>query len=1497
MRRAFASNVALLLAIGASSLFLNASPVLVPSGTWALTGDLTETRAGAAGVLLSDGVVLITGGSGPDGRSASAERYSATSGTFISTAPMSTARANHSATVLNDGRVLVVGGHDADGVAISGAELYDPVANMWAPAGTLVHARAGHTATMLPDGRVLVAGGENGDGALASMEVYSPVFEEFLLVAAPMTAARTRHAAAFASDKVLIIGGWDGAAALASVDVYDPATDSVAAGSEMLAARAEHTATTLLSGNVLVAGGMNAQGELLTAEVFDAAAGAFVATANAMSTARRNHIAILLPHNNSVLIAGGWSDGAESATAELYRAWQDGGIFVSTGSSTSPRNWSAGSALSFAASATNRSGSADGLVLVAGGNGSSAELYGFATLKTDKDDYSPGMTVRVSGSGWQPNQPVTFYLRELPAEHYARLFTIDADNSGNIAWTDLFLVEEHHLGVHFLMTAGDGVSQAHMAFTDSNPQSVSVASPTSVTVAPGATAVFGNLTVVGGGNDNPCTITLSTVSGGGSGLPVGAAAVFGTNPLNMIKLDVGTSLNVTTSSFTPPGTFTFKVLGTSGTGCQGQGPGESNLLTLIVAAPTVNTTTTASNATATFGDASVALNATVSASANGGNVLFTIKDGGTTIGTATSGTVAGGVASANFSLSSIAAKTYTIEAAYSGATGFNASNNAAPFPTLVVGKAATSTVVTCGAGPFTYNGAAQTPCLANVTGAGGLNQTLSVNYTNNTNAGSASASATFAESINYLGSGDSENFTIGKTGATVVVDGYSGNYDGAAHGATGTATGVLGEALAGLDLGASFTNVPGGTANWTFTDGTGNYNNANGTASIVINKANATISVSGYTNVYDGSAHGATGTATGVLSEALAGLNLGASFTNVPGGTAHWTFTDVTGNYNNANGTVPIVINKANATIDVNGYTGVYDGSTHGATGTATGVLSEALDGLALGASFTNVPGGTATWTFTDVTGNYNNSSGTASIVIDKANATIDIDGYEGVYDGSAHGATGTATGVLSELLAGLDLGASFTNVPGGTANWTFTDVTGNYNDALGTASIIINKANATIDVNGYTGVYDGAAHGATGTATGVLSEALDGLALGASFTNVPGGTANWTFTDVTGNYNDADGTASIVINKANATIDVDGYSGVYDGAAHGATGTATGVLNEPLAGLDLGAQFTNVPGGTANWTFANENYNDASGTASIVINKANATIHVDGYTGVYDGSAHSATGTAIGILNEPLAGLNLGAQFTNVPGGTANWTFTNQNYNDASGTAPIVINKATPIVTVSFGPSPITFDGNPHPATVTVTGVSGPLAVPGNGTTTTTYTRNAAPFAAIPTLIGNYTAAASFTSTNVNYTDAGPSAPASLVIVTACSSFNGFLSPIGGAVEKGTGGSLLDPVRSFKLNSTIPVKFAATCSGAPLVTGSHTLKATKYSNAGTPDTPIDATPTDAATTGNQFRLTGAEWHFNLSTKALGGSAQGIWLLEATLFDGSTYTVWVEIKK
>jgi hypothetical protein len=103
-----------------------------------------------------------------------------------------------------------------------------------------------------------------------------------------------------------------------------------------------------------------------------------------------------------------------------------------------------------------------------------------------------------------------------------------------------------------------------------------------------------------------------------------------------------------------------------------------------------------------------------------------------------------------------------------------------------------------------------------------------------------------------------------------------------------------------------------------------------------------------------------------------------------------------------------------------------------------------------------------------------------------------------------------------------------------------------------------------------------------------------------------------------------------------------------------------------------------------------------------------------------------------------------------------------------------------------------------------------------------------------------------------------------------------------------------LNPLRTFKLDSTIPVKFIAACDGAAVLTGVHRLQVLKYSDATTAGDPIDARPGDQATAGDQFRLTDGEWHFNLDTKATGMSA-GIWLLRATLSDGSQHTAWIQI--
>ena len=77
-------------------------------------------------------------------------------------------------------------------------------------------------------------------------------------------------------------------------------------------------------------------------------------------------------------------------------------------------------------------------------------------------------------------------------------------------------------------------------------------------------------------------------------------------------------------------------------------------------------------------------------------------------------------------------------------------------------------------------------------------------------------------------------------------------------------------------------------------------------------------------------------------------------------------------------------------------------------------------------------------------------------------------------------------------------------------------------------------------------------------------------------------------------------------INKIAATITVTGFSGPYDGAAHGVvSSSATG-----LSAVDLSSllhvnttTYTDVPGGLVHWTFdGNTNYSSASGDATVSI-------------------------------------------------------------------------------------------------------------------------------------------------------------------------------------------------------------------------------------------------------------------------------------------------------
>src|SRR5437773_11502628 len=418
----------------------------VPSGTWAPAANMAEARSGASAALLQDRSVLIAGGVKDGEPLASVEIFDR--GSFSATGSMLLARRSAAAVTLKDGRVLITGGTTSTGTT-SETELYNPATRSWTIGDPMLASRSGHTATLLADGRVLIAGGEGSGAPGRTVEIFNPATRSFSAAATLATPRRNHAAVLLSGGRVMIVGGFDGSHVLNSTEIFDPATTQVFSGPSLSAARMGHSATRLLNGDVLVAGGSDGSRDLASAELYSSSARTPEFAAANMLSPRSSHSAFLLPHNAAVLMVGG-----SSASAEPYQGWNS--AFVATGSPATPRSGAAGTPLA-----------ADGLLLMAGGKTATAELYGFPTIKTDKDDYRPGVRAIITGGGWASGETVTLVFVEVPQRHPYQFLKLTADASGNLYY-DQWAPERHDVGVRFYVTAAGSLSrsQAQMTFTD-----------------------------------------------------------------------------------------------------------------------------------------------------------------------------------------------------------------------------------------------------------------------------------------------------------------------------------------------------------------------------------------------------------------------------------------------------------------------------------------------------------------------------------------------------------------------------------------------------------------------------------------------------------------------------------------------------------------------------------------------------------------------------------------------------------------------------------------------------------------------------------------------------------------------------------------------------------------------------------------------------------------------------------------------------------------------
>lgn len=294
------------------------------TNTWTYTADMATARHDHAGILLSNGKVLVAGGRNTDGTIAAAELYDRDTNTWSPAGSLSVARQALTFSLLPDGRVLAVGGLDNSSNATSAVDIYDPAGNSWSAGPSLSVARTGHAVVTLANGKIAAIGGMDSAGAaLSSVEIYDPVANTWSASASLTTARLYPGATLLQSGKILIVGGSSSSTssyALATAEILDsegsPSWNFI---QESLASRTSHASSTLGNGKILFSGGFLGNIPLKTCILFDPATGTLTQTGD-LNTGRALHQAVVLA-DGRVLAVGGVTHPTNNSiltSAELY---------------------------------------------------------------------------------------------------------------------------------------------------------------------------------------------------------------------------------------------------------------------------------------------------------------------------------------------------------------------------------------------------------------------------------------------------------------------------------------------------------------------------------------------------------------------------------------------------------------------------------------------------------------------------------------------------------------------------------------------------------------------------------------------------------------------------------------------------------------------------------------------------------------------------------------------------------------------------------------------------------------------------------------------------------------------------------------------------------------------------------------------------------------------------------------------------------------------------
>ena len=172
-----------------------------------------------------------------------------------------------------------------------------------------------------------------------------------------------------------------------------------------------------------------------------------------------------------------------------------------------------------------------------------------------------------------------------------------------------------------------------------------------------------------------------------------------------------------------------------------------------------------------------------------------------------------------------------------------------------------------------------------------------------------------------------------------------------------------------------------------------------------------------------------------------------------------------------------------------------------------------------------------------------------------------------------------------------------------------------------------------------------------------------------------------------------------VTLDVVEQTIDASasGFSGTYDGQPHGISVTVnspTGAVvkygqTDGIYDLDDSPTYTDAGDYTVYYQVTKDKYTTVTGSAEVKISKADMTVSATDYTGTYDEKAHgitviAPTGATVKYGTSASSCTEASLTYTDADTYTVYYEVTKDNYNTATGSATVKINKAAGSISYS---------------------------------------------------------------------------------------------------------------------------------------------------------------------------------------------------------------------